>query len=329
MKLLIILLIAASLLMATGSASVKLAFVDSKEDPGSIYSVDLQTGALTKIFTKETGRIYTLAINNKEIYLADQVKKEILETSVYSDQVKSIFAHFTNVRDVEIRNVQGNTSRIYFSDATGAGGNGVIYYLNGSGGAVPYYNVGYTLNFTDVYGYWDGYFAFDDENNLYLSNGNCKPSSIYKISGAGPDRVEGQASRIYTDPDGPIMGMQFVAPGSIYIASHGHCIYRLDLNSDRTGVTKKEEVYKGSAIWINDVSLIEGGSLNKSTAAMPAGNKSTGTLVGSVQSTVYHNPSCRWAKEIRPHNEIWFSSCEEAEEAGYAACKVCKPDREG
>jgi hypothetical protein len=317
MKLLIALLIAASLLVATGSASVRLAFVDSKEDPGSIYSIDLETGTLTKIFTKETGRIYTLATNNKEIYLADQVKKEILETSVFSNQAKSIFAHSTNVRDIEVRNIQGNNTRIYFSDATGAGGNGMIYYLDSSGGAVPYYNVGYTLKFTDVYGYWDGYFAFDDENNLYLSNGNCKPSSIYKISGADPDHVDGPASKIYTDPDGPIMGMQFTGPESIYIASHGPCIYRLDLNLEKTNVTKREEVYKGNATWINDVSLIEGGSLNKST----------GTFVGSSKSSIYHRPDCRWAKEIRPNNEVWFSSCEEAEAAGYKACKVCKPDR--
>ncbi len=51
--------------------------------------------------------------------------------------------------------------------------------------------------------------------------------------------------------------------------------------------------------------------------------KSGTGLVGSVESDKYHYPSCRWAKKIKPENEIWFSSEEDARAQGYTACKVC------
>ena len=51
--------------------------------------------------------------------------------------------------------------------------------------------------------------------------------------------------------------------------------------------------------------------------------KSGAGLVGSVESDKYHDPGCRWAKKIKPENEIWFSSAEDARAQGYIACKVC------
>lgn len=47
--------------------------------------------------------------------------------------------------------------------------------------------------------------------------------------------------------------------------------------------------------------------------------------VGSINSDIYHFPSCQWAKEIHPENQIWFSSAQDARDHGYRACQVCKP----
>ena len=47
--------------------------------------------------------------------------------------------------------------------------------------------------------------------------------------------------------------------------------------------------------------------------------------VSSVESTVYHYPWCEWAHKIKESNEVWFATYSEAEEAGYRACRVCKP----
>jgi len=57
----------------------------------------------------------------------------------------------------------------------------------------------------------------------------------------------------------------------------------------------------------------------------PVPDTTTGQFVGSVKSDKYHYPSCKWGKSIASHNEIWFSSSQEAREAGYVHCGVCKP----
>lgn len=53
--------------------------------------------------------------------------------------------------------------------------------------------------------------------------------------------------------------------------------------------------------------------------------KSSGVYVGSVDSDKYHNPGCRFAKEILPENEIWFDSAEDARNSGYSPCGGCHP----
>jgi len=50
-----------------------------------------------------------------------------------------------------------------------------------------------------------------------------------------------------------------------------------------------------------------------------------GLYVGSINSNKYHYPSCRYAQQIYPENEIWFSSAAEAQARGYIPCKVCRP----
>lgn len=60
-------------------------------------------------------------------------------------------------------------------------------------------------------------------------------------------------------------------------------------------------------------------------ASEPTSQKSSGVYVGSVDSDKYHNPSCRFAKEILPENEIWFDSTEDAQNSGYSPCGGCHP----
>jgi methylphosphotriester-DNA--protein-cysteine methyltransferase len=45
----------------------------------------------------------------------------------------------------------------------------------------------------------------------------------------------------------------------------------------------------------------------------------------SKKSNKYHYPDCRWAQKIKPENLIKFKSPEEAQQAGYIPCKVCRP----
>lgn len=53
--------------------------------------------------------------------------------------------------------------------------------------------------------------------------------------------------------------------------------------------------------------------------------KTSGLYLGSVKSDKYHNPTCRHAETIADYNQIWFDTKEEAQQAGYSPCKVCKP----
>ncbi len=46
---------------------------------------------------------------------------------------------------------------------------------------------------------------------------------------------------------------------------------------------------------------------------------------GSARSDKFHHPSCRWAQKISPGNLVVFHSRQEALNAGYVPCKVCRP----
>ena len=48
-------------------------------------------------------------------------------------------------------------------------------------------------------------------------------------------------------------------------------------------------------------------------------------FVGSKNSDVYHYPDCHWAGKIKPDNLVYFDTVEDAINAGYRPCKVCKP----
>lgn len=50
-----------------------------------------------------------------------------------------------------------------------------------------------------------------------------------------------------------------------------------------------------------------------------------GQFVGSVNSNVYHYPSCTYAQNIKPANQIWFSDAADAVSHGYRPCTVCNP----
>lgn len=52
-------------------------------------------------------------------------------------------------------------------------------------------------------------------------------------------------------------------------------------------------------------------------------NWSSGAYLGSTESDKYHDYECRAAKKILPENEIWFSSEEDAQAAGYSRCGIC------
>jgi len=53
--------------------------------------------------------------------------------------------------------------------------------------------------------------------------------------------------------------------------------------------------------------------------------RAEGQFVGSINSDVYHYPSCTYAKKIKPENQIWFTDANDAVSHGYRPCSVCNP----
>ena len=49
------------------------------------------------------------------------------------------------------------------------------------------------------------------------------------------------------------------------------------------------------------------------------------TLVGSAKSMKYHTRDCVYGQSISERNRVVFADAEEALEAGFAACGVCRP----
>ncbi|MGB9812475.1 MAG: thermonuclease family protein [Thermovenabulum sp.] len=54
-------------------------------------------------------------------------------------------------------------------------------------------------------------------------------------------------------------------------------------------------------------------------------NKNQYKYIGNSNTKKFHYPSCKWAKEIKPSNIVYFSTREQAIKAGYNPCKVCYP----
>jgi len=50
-----------------------------------------------------------------------------------------------------------------------------------------------------------------------------------------------------------------------------------------------------------------------------------GYYIASSKSDVFHRPSCRYVSSIKSENKITFSTRQQAINAGYRACSVCKP----
>ena len=69
-------------------------------------------------------------------------------------------------------------------------------------------------------------------------------------------------------------------------------------------------------------------SQSKQLPSLPTLRRLSPLYVGSVNSDIYHYPSCGQAGKIKSYNEIWFDSVSGARSSGYFSCSFCKPPRE-
>lgn len=64
---------------------------------------------------------------------------------------------------------------------------------------------------------------------------------------------------------------------------------------------------------------------SKTTQAVAGASTTTqGTYVASVNSTLFHHKDCASAKRINEENKIWFTSPQDAQDAGYTPSACAK-----
>jgi len=234
--------------MAVMERFLPIYYADGGDPKGSVYHAATATAPDNIIYTRPSERLYSFAFHPgvpEKLYYANANQNDIYmvaETGSGWSAESAIFTHRTYVRDIAFAFDRSGDLGLYFSEATGAGGDGTIYRVDGAT-ATPFY----TVKLADVDGFWSGHFAFDYEGNLYLSSGNRVPASIYKVA-AGT----GAVTRIFESRDSSIAGLVF-RDGRLYYADWRQNIYRLDLGSGTSTI-----YYTNPArVWLSDVGFKE------------------------------------------------------------------------
>lgn len=206
---------------------VPIYYADGYSSRGSVYLANSSSAPETIIYTRPSGnlhsftfhpgiteKLYFVNANQRNIYRVDELWSGWTAESI-------IYTHKTYVRDIAFAFDKDGRMGIYFSEASGAGGDGKIYKLYDNGST----DLFYTVDISRVGGSWGGDFTFDYDGNLYLSSGNRVPGSIYKVA-----RGTGAVTEIFDSEKGPIAGLVY-RNGDIYYADWRQSIYRLDLDS--------------------------------------------------------------------------------------------------
>ncbi|MBN2445002.1 MAG: WD40 repeat domain-containing protein [Spirochaetales bacterium] len=198
-------------------------FSDATESPGSVYHYRSDIKTRTSIYTRAADRLSSFAFAPWDpdlLYYVNASDKHIfsvqLDTSGLTEN--TIYSHTTYVRDIAF----DQSGILYFSESTGAGGDGKIWRVETGTTASLYY----TVKLSDVGGFWAGHFTFGPDGSLYLSSGNCIPSSIYHV-----DMAANTVTDIFHSPGASTTGITFGPEDMLYFADNGPNIYSFDLTT--------------------------------------------------------------------------------------------------
>jgi len=202
----------AALLISTAWAQppTELFYADWTVVPGSVY---WKSDAAERVFfTADGGRIYNLTVGpDGLIYFSDSNDRHVKRWT--GEEIQTVYTHSTYLRDIGF----DPDGRLYFSESSGAGGDGRIFQITDSGAI----SLWHTVSLNDVDGFWAGHFAFAPDGMLHLSTGNRSNGKVYQV-GEG-----GQTTTIHSET-GVIAGIDFDADGNLYYADWFTRIYRLD-----------------------------------------------------------------------------------------------------
>ncbi len=141
-------------------------------------------------------------------------------------QSTTVYEHNSYIMDLKIRWWKGRETVFFSSHVTGQNTiPSTIYYLNTNNQAVPYHTInGLPIENPSNPGEWvdvnyNGEFAFDDQNNLYVSLGKCPPTWLYRLTGAGDNGVTGAPEQIFKGNTGGINNLSCGYNNNIYFST--------------------------------------------------------------------------------------------------------------
>ena len=200
-------------------AAEELYVVDLREAPGKILEVRTVTWSrhpvLRPVFTRHVEYIYTLAFHKYgRAYFVDVSHENIFATDGLNEE--KIFSFGTPIQDMNF----DSRGRMYFS-AVGRE-EGVVYFLNPHKGETSRV-VGFSFRSLaeETRGFWNGYFAFDPADKLFLSidGPSGSGSSLYEYAG-------GRLRKRFTH-DERITGFTFVNEHTVYFTNASNSVYEL------------------------------------------------------------------------------------------------------
>ncbi len=197
-----------------------LYLTDSAANPGIVDHIEPDS-SLTTYYMRPVGGVNPLThfalTSNGTLYFTDGSSANIYTLNAASSEVIA----YTDQAGRPIRDLGFDaTGNLYYSVGTGIDDGQILEIDSGFASAT----ITYTVHVAQVGTRWQGDFAYDSSNNLFLSNGDASITNhIYQVSGTTP-------TAIFTGT-GEIAGFVRDGSGAFYFTDTSTGIYRFTLGN--------------------------------------------------------------------------------------------------
>ena len=170
-----------------------------RENKGQIFVANAESngayGNTSPVYTSKAISASAITFSPKEeAYFVDANRTDIYRTD--GDTEEKVYTHTTHINDI----VFDRRNNLYFSEAMGAGADGKIYKLDLT---TKRATKQWSIPLSKMDGFWAGDFAFSPDNQLYISNGNRIPASLFVCE-------NGAFKKLFTDSENSINGFCFL-----------------------------------------------------------------------------------------------------------------------